>query len=272
MKGILNMICIYSFLKWGKDWQEADMDIYEDYKSYKKYKKEHKKTYQYVFDYFSEQILSGELKVNDKIPPEREIAEKLDVSRNSIREVMHMLEINGLLECRQGSGNYVRCEPKDYMLTFINMVMMLQNINYTEVYHIRMGFETVALQLAMREASPEEVEGIHKILLQMDKIMDPVDSAQLDIEFHNRLIEASHNRLIILYSSMLRDLMNQFIVDFRVKIMEELQRGEELKRAHWNIYDSLVNKDFVSGSFAMKKHFDIIGEQLKFIEAKLQKK
>ena len=43
MKGILNMICIYSFLKWGKDWQEADMDIYEDYKSYKKYKKEHKK-------------------------------------------------------------------------------------------------------------------------------------------------------------------------------------------------------------------------------------
>ena len=73
------------------------MDNLEEYKSYKSYRKEHKKTYQYVFDYFSEQILSGELKVNDKILPEREIAEQLDVSRNSIREVMHMLEINGLL-------------------------------------------------------------------------------------------------------------------------------------------------------------------------------
>ena len=66
------------------------------------------KTYEYVFNYFSEQILSGKLKLNDKIPTEREIADKLGVSRNSIREVMHMLEITGLIECMQGSGNYVR--------------------------------------------------------------------------------------------------------------------------------------------------------------------
>ena len=55
------------------------------------------KTYQYVFEYFSEQILSGKLKLNDRIPPERDIAEKLGVSRNSVREVMHMLEITGLI-------------------------------------------------------------------------------------------------------------------------------------------------------------------------------
>lgn len=77
-----------------------------EFTDFKTYKMKNKKIYQYVFDYFSEQILSGELKINDKILPEREIAEKLDVSRNSIREVMHMLEINGLLDCRQGSGNY----------------------------------------------------------------------------------------------------------------------------------------------------------------------
>lgn len=80
------------------------MDYLEEYKSYKSYKKEDKKAYQYVFDHFSEQILSGELKLNDKIPPEREIAEQLNVSRNSIREVMHMLEINGLLECSRAAA------------------------------------------------------------------------------------------------------------------------------------------------------------------------
>lgn len=72
-----------------------------EFTDFKTYKMKNQKIYQYVFDYFSEQILSGELKINDKILPEREIAEKLDVSRNSIREVMHMLEINGLLECRR---------------------------------------------------------------------------------------------------------------------------------------------------------------------------
>ena len=58
-----------------------------EFTDFKTYKMKDKKIYQYVFDYFSEQILSGELKINDKILPEREIAEKLDVSRNSIREL-----------------------------------------------------------------------------------------------------------------------------------------------------------------------------------------
>ena len=95
------------------------------------------KTYEYVFNYFSEQILSGELKMNDKIPPEREIAEKLGVSRNSVREVMHMLEISGLIECLQGSGNYIRCDTNEYMTRTANMVMALLDIDYTEIFYLR---------------------------------------------------------------------------------------------------------------------------------------
>lgn len=164
-----------------------------EFTDFKTYKMKNQKTYQYVFDYFSEQILSGELKINDKILPEREIAEKLDVSRNSIREVMHMLEINGLLDCRQGSGNYLRCEPQDYMVKFMNMVMSLQQIKYTEVYDIRMGYETVALRLAIKNATEEEIEEMHQILIKMDEIEDPKESGKLDMQFHNKLIEASHN-------------------------------------------------------------------------------
>ncbi|MDO5147194.1 MAG: FCD domain-containing protein [Eubacteriales bacterium] len=237
-----------------------------EYKTIKKYKMENKKTYQYVFDYFSEQILSGTLKVNDKIPPEREIAEKLNVSRNSIREVMHMLEINGILDCKQGRGNYVRCEPKDYMVKFVNMIMALQDIKYTEVYHIRTGYELVALRLAIQSGSEEEIEEIHQILLQMDETEDSSEAASLDIEFHNKLIEISHNRLLIMYNMMLSDLMTQFIADFRTRIVADKARGEVLKRAHWNIYDALVDKDFLGGSAAMRKHFDLIGEQIKLME------
>ena len=182
-----------------------------------------------LFDYFSEQILSGELKINDKILPEREIAEKLDVSRNSIREVMHMLEINGLLDCRQGSGNYIRCEPQEYMIQFMNMVMALHKIEYTEVYDIRMGYETVALRLAIKNATEEEIEQLHQILIKMDEVEDPKESGRLDMEFHNKLIAASHNRLIVLYSSMIAELMNRFISDFRVRIMADPRQAEALR-------------------------------------------
>ena len=171
---------------------------------------------------------------------------------------MHMLEINGLLDCRQGSGNYIRCEPQEYMIQFMNMVMALHKIEYTEVYDIRMGYETVALRLAIKNATEEEIEQLHQILIKMDEVEDPKESGRLDMEFHNKLIAASHNRL-----------MNRFISDFRVRIMADPRQAEALRRAHWNIYDSLVAKDFVAGSFAMQRHFDIVGEKLEYLQKQL---
>ena len=87
---------------------------------------DNQKIYEYVFEYFSDQILSGRLKLDDKIPPERDIAARLGVSRTSVREVIHILEISGLVESVQGSGNYIRCNPQDYMMKSVNMMMALQ--------------------------------------------------------------------------------------------------------------------------------------------------
>lgn len=221
-----------------------------------------KKVYEYVFDYFSEQILSGELKLHDKIPPEREIAEKLGVSRNSIREVMHMLEINGLIECVQGSGNYVRCDPQEYMLKSVNMVMSLLEIDYTEIFYIRMGYELTALKLAVKVATEEEIEEIHQILVKMEEPMSVKESAKLDLKFHNRLIRASHNRLLILYTDMLNDLMNQFIENFRTKILLNKQRADALQKSHWGIYNGLKEKNYALGRAAMEKHFEVINEHM----------
>lgn len=222
-----------------------------------------RKTYEYVFDYFSKQILSGELKVNDKIPTEREIAETLGVSRNSVREVMHMLEITGLIECLQGSGNYVRCDPKEYMLTSVNMVMALMQIDYSEIFHIRTGYEYTALRLACATATQEELEGLHQILARMDDPMSPGESANLDVEFHHGLIKASHNRLLILYSSMLDELLNRFVENYRARIMVDRARADALRRAHWGIYEGLMQRDLKAANSAFDRHFQIVEEQMK---------
>lgn len=221
-----------------------------------------KKVYEYVFDYFLNQIMTGELKLNDKIPPEREIVETLGVSRNSVREVMHMLEITGLIECVQGSGNYVRCDPEEYMFKSVNMVMSLLNIDYMEVFNIRIGYEEMALKLAMEVATQEEIEKLHDIVVRMDENMSLKESAKLDIEFHYRLVSASHNRLLILYYSMLDKLMNQFIENMREKILMNRMRSELLRRSHWEIYHALVNKDREAGQKAFDKHFRIVGDQI----------
>ncbi len=221
-----------------------------------------KKTYEYVFNYFSEQILSGALKINDKIPTEREIAEKLGVSRNSIREVMHMLEITGLIECLQGSGNYVRCDPMEYMLKSVNMVMALMEIDYSEIFHIRIGYEYAAVRLVIEEATPQELEEMHQILLKMDQPMSSKESAKLDVEFHHMLVSASHNRMLIMYNSMLYSLMDQFVENFRTRILMNKMRAELLRRSHWAIYNALIEKDLHAAMKAFDKHFRIVQDQL----------
>ena len=130
--------------------------------------------------------------------------------------------------------------------------------------------ETVALRLAIKNATEEEIEEMHQILIKMDEIEDPKESGKLDMQFHNKLIEASHNRMIVLYTSMIAELINQFIADFRVRIMANQRQADALRRAHWNIYDSLVAKDFVAGSFAMQRHFDIVGEQLERLQQQME--
>ena len=226
----------------------------------------YRKAYEYVFDYISEQILLGTLKLNDRIPTERELSENLGISRNSIREVLHMLEITGLIECVQGSGNYVRCDPKEYMLKSVNMVMSLLKINYTEIFHIRMGYELTALKLAIEVATDEEIEEMRQTLLMMEEPMSAKESAKYDVQFHSQLLKSSHNRLLKLYSDMLSDLMDQFIVDFRERILMNKQRADALKKSHWEIYHGLKDRDYAKGRTAMEKHFEVVYEQVSKIE------
>ena len=65
------------------------------------------KSYQKVIDYVKEGIIDGELKAGERLLPERELAQKLEISRNSAREGLKILENMGVLESQQGAGNYI---------------------------------------------------------------------------------------------------------------------------------------------------------------------
>lgn len=223
------------------------------------------KTYIYVFNYFSDKILSGELRLNDKIETEREIAEKLGVSRNSVREVMHMLEISGLIECVQGSGNYVRCDSTDYMVKSAKMIISLMGIKFDEIFHLRNAFEIAALKLAMESITDSELNRMKEILTKMDENLSAKESAKYDAMFHDILVRSSHSQLLILYYSMIGNLTDSFVENFRTMILRNKLRAEMLRRSHWDIYKALENKEIDQGLKAMDKHFRLIAEQIQKI-------
>ena len=68
------------------------------------------KAYKGVIEYFKNRIMAGELRPGEKLPPEREIAQMLEVSRNSVREALRIMDMTGVISSQQGSGNYITCE------------------------------------------------------------------------------------------------------------------------------------------------------------------
>ena len=101
--------------------------------------KKTKKAYEIVIDSIKEQIMNQELVLGQGLPPEREISEKLGVSRNSVREALKILTVMGVVSSRQGAGNYISGNFKGYMVDALSMMFMLDKLDYDQINQIRIG-------------------------------------------------------------------------------------------------------------------------------------
>ena len=91
------------------------------------------KAYARVIEKVKKMILSGELKPGEKLPPEREFAEELEVSRNSVREAIRIMDMMGIVSSQQGSGNYVTCEFQKSITETMAMMFAMDQVNDKQI-------------------------------------------------------------------------------------------------------------------------------------------
>ena len=106
------------------------------------------RAYERVISYIKGEILKGELKQGEKLPPERELAEQLGVGRNSVREALRMLGLMGFISSTQGAGNFVSCDIEKNLAESTQMMMLLGATDYRQVSELRQGLESEAVRLA----------------------------------------------------------------------------------------------------------------------------
>ena len=82
------------------------------------------KVYEKVIEQVKDLVKSGELKSGDKLPPERDLSEQLQVSRTSIREALRALEMLGLVETKQGEGNFIKTDFENSLVEPLSIVYM----------------------------------------------------------------------------------------------------------------------------------------------------
>ena len=159
-----------------------------------------------VSEKLSELILERENMENRQLPAERRLAEQMGVSRQVVREAIKRLELQGLLEVRQGVGIQIvdklhRPLNSSLSLLIPDMTERLRQLNET-----RMAIEPEAARLASLRATPEQVQTLWQILNRLEDASDTATSIEVDLDFHRTLAEASGNLMFRLILDSLAEI------------------------------------------------------------------
>jgi GntR family transcriptional repressor for pyruvate dehydrogenase complex len=159
------------------------------------------RTYELVLQRIESQIVTGALRAGERLPPERELAELLGVSRPAVREALRVLEAQGVVRSQVGkgpdSGTTIDRVPSDALARLLRLHVALGSFPLEDVIETRVALERASVVFACRNARPQELADMREILLAMDEPeIDRETFDQLDTDFHVALADAGGNRLM----------------------------------------------------------------------------
>ena len=214
------------------------------------------KVYEQVIDQIKEMIDKGTLKKGDKLPSERDLVEQLKVSRASIREALRALEVIGLVECRQGEGNYIKSSFQDNLFEPLSIMFMLEGRNQEDIWELRKIMEVEASGLAAKRISEEQLKELKEIVESFVNCEDEDINAEIDKKFHYKIAECSGNVLIFNILSTVSNLVDHFIEDARKLILAQQENKDILFSQHEEIYLAMKKHSSTAARKAMREHLD----------------
>ena len=149
-------------------------------------------------------IRSGELSPGERLPPEHELAERLGVSRGSLREAVRALSQINVLDVRRGDGTYVTSlAPGELLSGMVFAIELLQLQGLQDVVEVRRLLLPPAAALAAQRVTKEQLAHMHEVVEQLERATDPDEIAGLHRRFGSLVFDATGNETL---SSILRAL------------------------------------------------------------------
>ncbi|MDW2800561.1 FadR/GntR family transcriptional regulator [Clostridium boliviensis] len=223
------------------------------------------KVYEQVMDQIKEMIKNGVLEKGDKLPSERDLVEELQVSRASIREALRALEVIGLIECRQGEGNFIKSSFQDNLFEPLSIMYMLEGTNPGDILELRKIMEVEAAGLAAKRITDEQLAELKEIMERFENCKDEEMNAMIDKELHYKIAECSENVLIFNILRTVSLLIDDFIKDARKLIIADQENKKMLLLQHKEIYLAIEMHSSVAARKAMRQHLDYTNKYSKMI-------
>ena len=212
---------------------------------------EPRRLYRQVADQLRAYLDSGAISVGARMPTERELAERLNVSRPTIREALIALEVEGRIRIRVGSGIYVSEPPAG------SGTARHEHEGPFELLRARSFVEGAVAAEAAGRIQPRHLEILDGILARMEKAIQPSDEAiALDCEFHCAIAAVLGNAVI---ERTVRDLFNQRMSPYFGRLaayFEDAESWGEALQEHRAIRNALAARDPILARDALRRHLE----------------
>jgi GntR family transcriptional regulator, transcriptional repressor for pyruvate dehydrogenase complex len=196
-------------------------------------------------------VRTGNLKPGDQLPPERDLAQMLQVSRPSLREAMRGLQILGVVRSRQGGGAYISSLDAADLLGPLQFLITLNTQNVHALYESRVLIDGGIGRMAAVNISAADLERLRAIVgVQKGLVSDPLGFRVSDLEFHRTIMEASRNPFLVRVSHSL------YVLGMEYRRMASEKPGvlTQSLRDHEAIVAALSARDPDAAETAMVQH------------------
>jgi GntR family transcriptional repressor for pyruvate dehydrogenase complex len=201
----------------------------------------------------AELIRKGSLKPGDRLPPERGLSEKMNVSRATLREALRVMQLRGIIVSKQGAGNYIASGAAE------DLALALDHLALQDIFELRLLIEPSIAALAAQRATTNDISKLESILLKQDEQLAQKKSmADTDAAFHAALAEATHNGALVEIGMTLMKV----IAPSRNKNLQTLQRARLSLASHRLIVSAVSARDSNRAQREMEEHLRSVDRTL----------
>ncbi|UQE74163.1 FadR family transcriptional regulator [Gordonia sp. PP30] len=201
-----------------------------------------------IVAYLERLISTGDLAPGTRLPSERELAAQFEVSRASLREAMHELEVKNMIARRPGRGTIV-AESAAWNVDLYERLSEAER-TLRDVAELRETIEPRVAELAATRITDSTLIALEEVLQATTAPLDQEESMRLDIAFHMLVAQASQNRLLIALGS----LANEWTESTRTLSHADAASRSLSHSGHQHIYEGLRKRDADAARKAMVQH------------------
>jgi GntR family transcriptional regulator, transcriptional repressor for pyruvate dehydrogenase complex len=226
-------------------------------------RKKHDRVYQKVVEHIQGLVREKVLSPGDQLLPERQLAEKLGVSRAALREGLSVLVSQGLLDITPGGGAVICAASIENLVDPLAAVMLKERENVQDLLEARIILEVGAVRLAALRADSSDIYRIQEAALETNDCMRKGQrSDEADIAFHTAIAQASHNSVLMSVMTVIGGLMNEVYGPSRKKLIEDPEKLEFYCRRHLEVCEAIRNRDARGAVRLLTQYFETVIEQM----------